>query len=50
MVFGDRDPVSERGTGSGTPGNRWTVFAMVPDPPDHAVNGFIRTAPRFRGF
>ena len=29
--FGDRDPVSEPGTASGTPGNWWTVFALDPD-------------------
>ena len=29
--FGDRDPVSEPGTESGTPGNWWTVFALDPD-------------------
>ena len=31
MLFGDRDPVVEPGTASGTPGNWWTVFALVPD-------------------
>jgi alkylhydroperoxidase family enzyme len=29
--FGTRDPVSEPGTSSGTPGNWWTVFALDPD-------------------
>src|ERR1700688_3246617 len=29
--FGGRDPVSEPGTESGTPGNWWTVFALDPD-------------------
>ena len=29
--FGDRDPVSEPGSESGTPGNWWTVFALDPD-------------------
>ena len=29
-VFGDRDPVAEPGTSDGTPGNWWTVFALVP--------------------
>jgi len=29
--FGDRDPVSDPGTESGTPGNWWTVFALDPD-------------------
>ena len=29
--FGDRDPVKEPGTLSGTPGNWWTVFALDED-------------------
>jgi alkylhydroperoxidase family enzyme len=40
MLFGDRDPVQSPGTETGTPGNWWTVFALVPDCFDHAVNGF----------
>jgi alkylhydroperoxidase family enzyme len=40
MLFGDRDPVAEPGTATGTPGNWWTVFAGVPDCFDHAVAGF----------
>jgi alkylhydroperoxidase family enzyme len=40
MLFGDRDPVSEPGTASGTPGNWWTVFALVPDAFDHTTAGF----------
>jgi alkylhydroperoxidase family enzyme len=39
-LFGDRDPVSEPGTDAGTPGDWWTVFALVPDVFDHAVAGF----------
>ena len=31
MLFGDRDPVAEPGTATGTPGDWWTVFALVPD-------------------
>ncbi|MFP6630207.1 MAG: carboxymuconolactone decarboxylase family protein, partial [Myxococcota bacterium] len=31
LLFGDRDPVAEPGTETGTPGNWWTVFAIVPD-------------------
>ena len=31
QLFGDRDPVAEPGTATGTPGNWWTVFALVPD-------------------
>ncbi|MFK7917087.1 MAG: carboxymuconolactone decarboxylase family protein [Ilumatobacter sp.] len=40
MIFGDRDPVAEPGTASGTPGNWWTVFAQVPDAFDHTTAGF----------
>lgn len=40
FLFGDRDPVDEPGTASGTPGNWWTVFALVPDAFDHTTAGF----------
>jgi len=40
LLFGDRDPVKEPGTATGTPGNWWTVFAGSPDVFDHAVAGF----------
>lgn len=40
FLFGDRDPVKEPGTDTGTPGNWWTVFALVPDCFQHAVEGF----------
>ena len=40
FLFGDRDPVAEPGTPTGTPGNWWTVFALVPDCFNHAVDGF----------
>jgi alkylhydroperoxidase family enzyme len=40
MLFGDRCPVAEPGTATGSPGNWWTVFALVPDCFDHAVQGF----------
>ena len=41
LLFGpDRDPVAEPGTRTGTPGNWWTVFALVPDILDHAGRGF----------
>ncbi len=40
MLFGERDPVQSPGTATGTPGNWWTVFALVPDCFDHAVSGF----------
>jgi alkylhydroperoxidase family enzyme len=39
-LFGGRDPVAEPGTATGTPGNWWTVFALVPDCLRHAVAGF----------
>ncbi len=35
-LFGDRDPVAEPGTASGTPGDWWTVFALVPDVLKHS--------------
>ncbi|MCU1359641.1 MAG: hypothetical protein JWN99_930 [Ilumatobacteraceae bacterium] len=40
LLFGDRDPVAEPGTETGTPGDWWTVFANVPDVLEHAVKGF----------
>jgi len=40
QLFGGRDPVKEPGTATGTPGNWWTVFALVPDCFRHAVAGF----------
>jgi alkylhydroperoxidase family enzyme len=40
MLFGERCPVAEPGTATGSPGNWWTVFAVVPDCFDHAVRGF----------
>ncbi len=40
MIFGERDPVAEPGTASGTPGNWWSVFALVPDAFDHTTSGF----------
>jgi len=39
-LFGDRDPVAEPGTATGTPGNWWTVFANSPDVLEHAGRGF----------
>ena len=38
-LFGDRDPVVEPGTATGTPGNWWTVFAQTPQLLDHMVAG-----------
>jgi alkylhydroperoxidase family enzyme len=40
LLFGDRDPVAEPGTATGTPGDWWTVFAAVPEIFDHCVGGF----------
>jgi alkylhydroperoxidase family enzyme len=39
-LFGDRDPVREPGTATGTPGDWWTVFANSPDVLEHACRGF----------
>jgi alkylhydroperoxidase family enzyme len=40
LLFGDRDPVAEPGTATGTPGDWWTVWANSPDVLEHAVGGF----------
>jgi alkylhydroperoxidase family enzyme len=40
LLFDDRDPVAEPGTATGTRGDWWTVFALVPDVLRHAVGGF----------
>lgn len=40
VLFGDRDPVEQPGTATGTPGNWWTVFALVPDAFRHTTEGF----------
>jgi alkylhydroperoxidase family enzyme len=40
LLFGDRDPVAEPGTTTGTSGDWWTVFALVPDVLEHANRGF----------
>lgn len=40
LLFGDRDPVAEPGTATGTPGNWWTVFANSPDAFRHTTEGF----------
>mgnify|MGYP001166668135 FL=1 len=39
-LFGNRDPVSSPGTATGTPGNWWTVFALVPYVFQHATDHF----------
>jgi alkylhydroperoxidase family enzyme len=41
FMFGPgRDPVAEPGTATGTPGDWWTTFALVPDVLEHCVAGF----------
>ena len=40
LLFGDRDPVEQPGTATGTPGNWWTVFNIVPDAFKHTTEGF----------
>jgi alkylhydroperoxidase family enzyme len=40
LMFGERDPVEDPGTSTGSPGDWWPVFALVPDVFDHAVAGF----------
>ncbi len=41
FMFGpDRDPVADPGTATGTPGDWWTTFALVPDVLEHCVGGF----------
>ncbi len=39
-LFGDRDPVAEPGTETGTAGDWWTVFANSPATFKHCVQGF----------
>jgi alkylhydroperoxidase family enzyme len=39
-LFEGRDPVASPGTWTGAPGDWWTVFALVPDVLEHAVQGF----------
>ena len=40
LLFGERDPIAEPGTATGTPGDWWTVWANSPDVLEHAVAGF----------
>ncbi|MFV0316117.1 MAG: carboxymuconolactone decarboxylase family protein, partial [Microthrixaceae bacterium] len=40
IIFGDRDPITDPGTPSGTPGDWWPVFANSPDCFDHCCGGF----------
>ncbi len=39
-LFGDRDPITDPGTSTGTPGDWWSVFALSTDIFHHAVDGF----------
>lgn len=41
LLFGDRDPVAEPGTATGTRGDWWTVFANAPEVLRHANQGFL---------
>jgi alkylhydroperoxidase family enzyme len=52
LLFGPgRDPVTEPGTATGTPGDWWPVFALVPDILQHCVDGFglYQSPKRFLG-
>ena len=40
LLFGDRDPVTEPGTATGTSGDWWSVFANSPETLKHAAQGF----------
>ena len=40
LLFADRDPVAHPGTETGSPGNWWTTFALVPSIFDHAIGQF----------
>jgi alkylhydroperoxidase family enzyme len=40
LLFGDRDPVAEPGTDTGTPGDWWCAFANSPQILEHCVQGF----------
>ena len=40
QLFDDRDPVTQPGTATGTRGDWWTVFALVPECLENAVAGF----------
>ena len=40
FIFGDRDPVAEPGTPTGSSGDWWPVFANVPAVLRHSVQGF----------
>ncbi|MEZ5381841.1 MAG: carboxymuconolactone decarboxylase family protein [Microthrixaceae bacterium] len=39
-IFGDKDPVADPGTDTGSPGDWWTTFAASPDVFAHCLQGF----------
>ena len=39
-LFGEGDPITNPGTATGTPGNWWSVFNIVPDAFVHTTEGF----------
>lgn len=39
-LFGDRDPIEQPGTATGSPGDWWSVFALSEEIFQHAVDGF----------
>ncbi len=39
-IFGDKDPVADPGTATGSPGDWWTTFAASPDVFAHCLSGF----------
>ena len=41
LLFGERDPIKEPGTATGTTGDWWTVFNIVPDAFKHTTEGFM---------
>src|SRR5260370_24248263 len=45
QFFGDRDPVAQPGTATGTPGDYWTTFALVPDLLFQARNSLMSFVP-----
>lgn len=39
-IFGERDPVANPGTETGSPGDWWTTYALVPAVFEHAISHF----------
>src|SRR5215831_6973979 len=48
LIFGDRDPVAQPGTATGSPGDYWTTLALVPPgrrlKPEYRELAILRTA------